>query len=347
MRINLVGDSRTERRRTKGRKRRGSRRVRNYDRAIDMPQAVSRRPGSRRRVKDAVRKLGKRPGRGQAMRTRTARTRAERRQRAQRAAAASSAGLLQSIEWRSASWRLLALVVLAVLIGVVVDTSSDYGFFVYRDRTRIEGVRFLQEDEIFAAAGVNEQNIFWLDPADVAKRVVALNGVKAARVRCDLLPTLVTIEVEESEPVVMWRATSQEQDLWLDETGEVLPYHGDVNSPDMVFVVDYGERHLEVGDRIEPEGIVQSVLRLAAALPGEQVYQYQPDRGLSFTHRVSSGEWPVFVGTSDDLARKIQVVQALTEYLVASNIGPGYVDVRWPEHPVYGKPEGAALVGGN
>ena len=346
MRINLVGNSRTEKRRTKGRKRRGRGRSRDYDFAVSMPQAVSRRPGARGRVKDAARKIGRKTDRSQATRTRTARTRAERQQRMQLAADTSSAGILQGIEWKSARWRLLALAVLATLIGLVVYTSSDYQFFVYRDQTRIEGVRYLQEDEIYAASGVDEQNIFWLDPAEVAKRIVTLNGVKAVRVRCDL-PTLVTIEVEEREPVVMWRATSQGQDLWLDEAGEVLPYHGDVNSPDMVFVVDYGERHLEVGDRIEPEGIVQSVLGLAAALPGEQVYYYQPARGLSFTHRLSGGQWPVYVGTSDELERKIQVVQALTEYLVANNVGPRYVDVRWPEHPVYGKPEGATLVGGN
>jgi cell division septal protein FtsQ len=311
-----------------------------------MPQAVTRRPGARKRIKDVARKFGKKTEKRQAKRTRTARTRAERRQRAQRTADAPSTGILQGIRWPSARWRLLAIAMLAALIGLLVYASSDFGFFVYRGQTRIEGARFLQEDEIFAASGVNEQNIFWIDPADVAQRIVALNGVKAARVRCEL-PALVTIEVEEREPVVMWRATSQEQDLWLDEAGEVLPYHGDVNSPDMVFVVDYGERHLAVGDRIEPEGIVQSVLRLAAALPGEQVYYYQPDRGLSFTHRVSGGQWPVYVGTSDDLARKIQVVQALTEYLVANNVGPRYVDVRWAEHPVYGKPEGATIVGGN
>ena len=346
MRINLVGDTQTKKRRSKSRKRRGRRRSRVYDSAIGMPQAVSRRPGTKRSVKDVARKLGKKSDRSQAKRTRTARTRAERRQRAQRAADASSTGILQGIRWRSVGWRLLALVLLAALIGLTVFASSDYSFFVYRDRTRIEGMRFLQPDEIFAASGVNEQNIFWIDPAEVARRIVALDGIKAVRVHCDL-PTLVTIEVEERDPVVMWRATSQEQDLWLDQAGEVLPYHGDVNSPDMVFVVDYGERHLKVGDRIEPEGIVQSVLRLAATLPGEQVYYYQPDRGLSFTHRVSGGQWPVYVGTSDNLVRKIQVVQALTEYLVANNVGPRYVDVRWPEHPVYGKPEGATLVGGN
>jgi cell division septal protein FtsQ len=312
-----------------------------------MPQPVRQSSGARKRVKDTTRKLGRKADRSQAKRTRTARTRAERRQRAQSATAASSAGILQRIQWRSAGWRLLALAVLAALIGVMVFVSSDFGFFVYRDSTRVEGARFLPADEIFAASGVNEQNIFWIDPAEIARRVVTLDGVKAARVRCDLLPTLVTIEVEERQPVVMWRATSQEQDLWLDDAGVVLPYHGDVNSPNMVFVVDYGERHLEVGDRIEPEGIVESVMQLAAVLPGEQVYSYQPDRGLSFTHRVSGSQWPVYVGTSDDLPRKIQVVQALTEYLVANNIGPRYVDVRWAEHPVYGRPEGDTLVGGN
>jgi cell division septal protein FtsQ len=346
VRINLVGDSRTQNRWLKGRKRRGRRRSLVFDSAISMPQAARRDSGRRKRAKDTAGKARKKAGRGQAVRTRTARSRAERRQRAQHAAAASSAGILQRIRWRSVGWRLLALVVMAGLIGVIAYVSSDFSFFVYRDGTRVEGARFLRADKIFAASGVNEQNIFWIDPGKVAERIVALDGVKAARVRCDL-PALVTIEVEEREPVVMWRATSQNQDLWLDEAGVVLPYHGDVNSPNMVFVVDYGERHLEVGDRIEPDGIVQSVLQLAAALPGEQVYYYQPDRGLSFTHRVSSGQWPVYVGTSDDLARKIQVVQGLTEYLVANNISPRYVDVRWAEHPVYGKPQGDTLVGGN
>lgn len=346
MRINLVGDSPKKKLWPKGRKRRGLRRSRTFESAVLLPQAARRGSGTRKRSRDTAGKARKPAERIQAKRTRTARTRAERRQRAKRDAAASSVGILQRIRWRSVARRSLALAVLAALIGVIAYASSDFSFFVYRDSTQIQGARFLRADKIFEASGVNEQNIFWIDPAKVAGRIVAMDGVKAARVRCNL-PASVTIQVEEREPVVMWRATSQDQDLWLDEAGVVLPYHGDVNSPDMVFVVDYSERHLKVGDRIEPEGIVQSVVQLAAALPGEQVYYYQPDRGLSFTHRVSGGQWPVYVGTSEDLARKIQVVQALTEYLVANNIGPRYVDVRWAEHPVYGKPEGETLVGGN
>jgi hypothetical protein len=175
----------------------------------------------------------------------------------------------------------------------------------------------------------------------VAERVIELDGIKAVSVRCEL-PAAVSIEVTEREPVVMWRATSQQQDLWLDEEGVVLPYHGDVNSPDMVFVVDYGERNLQQGDRIEPEGIVHSVLQLAETVPGVRVFSYMPGQGLSFTQSVAGGEWPVYVGTSTDLARKIQVLQALTDYLQANNIRPRYIDVRWADHPVYGRPSGAS-----
>ena len=155
VRINLVGDSRTKKRWTKGRKRRGRGGSRTFEKAISMPQPVRRGSGAKKRVKETVGKARKKTDRNQAQRTRTARTRAERRQRARRAAAASSAGILQRIRWSSVGWRLLALVVLAALLGAMAYVSSDFSFFVYRDRTRIEGARFLQADEIFAVSGVN------------------------------------------------------------------------------------------------------------------------------------------------------------------------------------------------
>jgi len=53
------------------------------------------------------------------------------------------------------------------------------------------------------------------------------------------------------------------------------------------------------------------------------------------------------VGTSDDLARKIQVVKALNEHFVEHGIRPAYVDVRWADHPVYGDPAAAIAGGGD
>jgi hypothetical protein len=199
---------------------------------------------------------------------------------------------------------------------------------------RIVGSVHSDAAEIYRSADVHEQSIFWIDPQQVARRVLQLDGIKAVRVRCEL-PSRVIIEVEEREPAVMWRTGQPQRDWWLDREGVVLPYHGDVDARETVFVIDSSGRELRVGDRIEPEGMAQSVLRLAAAVPGIRVFFYEPDRGLSFTQEVDGVNWPVYVGTSRDLARKIQVMQALTTYLRQNNVRPRYVDVRWADHPVY------------
>jgi cell division septal protein FtsQ len=328
VRINLANDKRDQSGRKKGRRWRG-RRSRTFETAISLPQASGRGSAPDRRAK---RGSGRDTGSSE-------RSRAKRGTRATQAESPAPPRRLRAIRWRSVALRLPALAVLVSLIGVCVYASTDARFFVYD--AQIVGVQHLEVGAVYQAAGVHEQNIFWIDPHSVAERVIELDGIKAVSVRCEL-PAAVSIEVTEREPVVMWRATSQQQDLWLDEEGVVLPYHGDVNSPDMVFVVDYGERNLQQGDRIEPEGIVHSVLQLAETVPGVRVFSYMPGQGLSFTQSVAGGEWPVYVGTSTDLARKIQVLQALTDYLQANNIRPRYIDVRWADHPVYGRPSGAS-----
>jgi cell division septal protein FtsQ len=234
------------------------------------------------------------------------------------------------------------VLLLAALAGGIAFASTDAKFFVYD--AQIVGARHLAPETIYEMAGIDEQNILWVQPRDVAQRLVQVDGIKAVRVSCSL-PAEVVIEIEEREPVVMWRALMQDQDWWLDEEGVVLPYHGNVDAADTIFVVDSSQRILRVGEPIKPEGIVQSVQRLAAALPATKVYAYDADRGLSFVHKVGAGEWPVYVGSSDDLARKIQVVQVLTDYLTEQNIRPRYVDVRWPDHPVFGKPPSEEVPG--
>lgn len=335
MRIQLTGDQKGKRGRRQARKRWSRRRSHTFETAITLTQD---------QVGQASQKGRSPTKRKQAKRSRAGRERGARRRIEDPTQIPLSSPGRRGIRWRSIALRFPIVVVLVVLIGLAVYASTDAQFFVYG--AQIAGVQHLRVEDIYQAATVHEQNIFWIDPQAVAKRVVNLDGIKAARVRSEL-PALVTIEVEEREPVVMWRATSQEEDLWLDGDGVVLPYHGDVESPDMIFVVDYSERHLQVGDRIEPDGIVQSALQLAATVPGVKVFVYQPGWGLSFTQGTDQGEWPVHVGTSEDLPRKIQVLQALTDYLRSNNVHPRYVDVRWADHPVYGRLDGKTVEGGD
>jgi len=229
---------------------------------------------------------------------------------------------------------LLAVAALAALVYAFTDAR----FYVYEGH--IIGARHLDAAIIYQAAGVHEQSIFWTDPNAVAARVAQVDGVKAVQVRCEL-PARVVITVEERQPTILWRAVSQGRDSWLDGQGVVLPYHGDPASPDVIFVVDYSARALAIGQRVAPADLVPSVLSLVAAMPDVRLYTYDAERGLGFTQAQVDAQWPVYLGSSQDLARKIQITQAMTAYLASNQIRPRYVDVRWADHPVYGRPEGA------
>jgi cell division septal protein FtsQ len=331
VRIDLLENADNQR---KGRRDRRKKRrtARSFDSAISLPQVPTRRDTKKARR------------RGETEEPRAVdRRAAARRQEQRRDPEAAARRQARRAAVRVLVRRFPVLLLLAALVGTIVYASVDARFFVYE--ATIRGARHLPATTIYQAAGVHEQNIFWIDPQEVARRIIALEGIKAVEVTCEL-PAGVVIEVEERQPMILWRAQSQEHDWWVDAEGRVLPYHGDVNAPETVFVLDSSERHLDVGQTVEPQGLADSVLRLAEALPEVQVFYYQADRGLSFTQQGEAGSWPVYVGSSEDLARKIQVMLALTGYLKANGIRPRYVDVRWADHPVYGRPAAEATGGG-
>ncbi len=237
-----------------------------------------------------------------------------------------------------------ALLILLLLLGGAAYASSDERFFVYD--AEIVGAQHLDAQEVYLAAGVDKQSIFWIDPQRAAENIAGLQGVSAVHVRCDL-PSSVTIRVEERQPVILWRSASQNRDWWLDAEGVILPYHGDPSAAGTVFVVDYSDRRLAVGDRIAPPGLAASVLEMTASLTGVRVFFYDAERGLFFTQQALNGEWPVYVGSSDDLARKIQVSELLNKHFEEKSIRPTYVDVRWASRPVYGISGVGDTAGGN
>ena len=332
MRIRLADEDRSDRDRPAKRKRRKVRGGRTFQAALAMPQAPSRRRSGARRAQAGVNPAARQQESARRSRLAVRRKKAATTQLVQAPIRTSSLGV-----------RLGALLLLVLLIAGVAYGSTDGQFFVYQ--AGIIGARYLRAEGIYDAAGIHEQNIFWVNPEAVARRIARLDGVKVARVRCEL-PAVVTIEVEERQPKLLWRTASQGRDWWLDEEGMVLPYHGDAQAAETLFVVDSSQRELTFGQKIEPEGVVASVIQLAAALPQSRVFFYDAERGLSFTQQGLGGEWPVYVGSSEDLERKIQVMQTLTAYLEANSIKPRYVDVRWAAHPVYGRPVGETAGGG-
>jgi len=235
------------------------------------------------------------------------------------------------IRWRTIGLRAFAALILACLVATIVYVSAADTFYIREPE--IIGNHHIERETIRQAAEVVGVNIFWIHPRQVEERIRAIGGIKNARVHC-VLPARVTIEVEERKPVILWRAEAQRKDFWLDEEGLVLPYPG--VPTETVFVLDSSQRQKEIVERVEPTGIVQSALQVAASVPKVRLVYYQAGRGLSFTQKTPVGQWPVYVGDGSDLTRKMQVLQSLTEYLVRRKIQPRYVDIRWADYPVYG-----------
>lgn len=325
MRIKLDDRRKKARRRDRRRGRRSGSRT--FETAVTQPWV---RPGRRSRAGDSSAGRDRREASSRSSRTEEAQPTAE-------GGTLVAAPRFSAPRLRSVRSRLWSSLILICLIGAIAYVSAHDKFFV--SRVQVVGARHVDPALVLEIADVHRQNIFWVKPRLVAGQIAQLQGIKAVRVQCKL-PASVTIEVTEREPAALWHLASLGQEWWVDEEGIVLPYAGDPETAGIIFVVDSTERELQTGARIEPTGLVLSAQRLAAVLPEARVFYYDQVRGLSFLQNSAGGEWPVYVGTSDDLQRKIRVVEALTEYFAANSIQPTYVDVRTASHPLYGEPPG-------
>jgi cell division septal protein FtsQ len=327
LQIKLDDRRKSGRRKSKGRGR--SKAGRTFETATTQPWV---RPARKKR---AGRRAPSRSEREASVRS----SRAETQAKAEAATASNAPRISARIVGRRASARLWSGLILVCLIGVIVYVSAHEKFFV--SRPEVAGARYVDRSSIVGVAAVDQQNIFWIEPEKVEERVAQVQGVKAVRVRCRL-PASVVIEVTEREPIALWHVEGIGRESWVDEEGMVLPYAGDPQAPGTIFVIDSSARQLQVGAKIEPTDLVESAQRLAGVLPETNVFYYHPVRGLSFLQNSGGDEWPVYVGTSEDLPRKIRVVEVLTGYLAANNIRPTYVDVRTASRPLYGQPPGKA-----
>jgi hypothetical protein len=309
-----------EGRKKRNRARRGTSRSKGHRSAHRYDSAVAVSEGLRRR---------QRPGSRPPAVQKTARKQAD----VQRPTTRSRPTTVRRVrKWKVA--RPLAALVLLLSLAAILFLTVSPDFYVYS--AEIAGNEYVDGETILLAAGIKEQHILWIWPGEVAKRIEALDGIKAATVS-SRLPARVSIAVEERKPVLRWYTESQRQEWCVDEEGIVLPYP--YAGEDTLVVVDMSGQVLAIGDRIKPENVALSLAHLRESLPGLQILYYYPDRGLSFTWKAKEGEWPVYLGSSDDLERKLEAMEVMTGFFEKEGIRPRFLDVSRPEYPVYGKPE--------
>ncbi len=226
--------------------------------------------------------------------------------------------------WQMRGARLSGLLALTGLGWTLFLLFSTPTFFVYT--AEIRGNEAVSAREIYQMSGIDSQSVFWINPADVAKRITTLPNIKAATVSL-VLPARVVIKVTERQPELLWQ-TGQTM-WWIDQEGTVVPPKAD--RTDMMRIIDDDRQPLQAGYQIEAD-IIKGAQTLRVLAPDVSVIRYSRARGLT----VATPEgWPVYLGNGEEIKAKLVVLTTVLADLKERNITPAYVDMRNPLRPVY------------
>ena len=132
------------------------------------------------------------------------------------------------------SWVVLVAfggLILATLIGPRL--LRGLGFFRVR-RVEIAGLQYLAPAKLMSAIGLSPTASVFDDPAPLARRALAVPGVKSAVIR-RRMPGTLQIAVEEAVPVAL--APRNGSLSLLDARGKVLPFDPLTSAPDLPLAV--------------------------------------------------------------------------------------------------------------
>ena len=121
--------------------------------------------------------------------------------------------------------------ILATLIGPRL--LRGLGFFRVR-RVEIAGLQYLAPAKLMSAIGLSPTASVFDDPAPLARRALAVPGVKSAVIR-RRMPGTLQIAVEEAVPVAL--APRNGGLSLLDARGKVLPFDPLTSAPDLPLAV--------------------------------------------------------------------------------------------------------------
>jgi len=177
---------------------------------------------------------------------------------------------------------------------------------------------------IYEASGLHGTSILGADTTAAAQRIMALDGIRQARVRT-VLPNRVAIVVEETQPALLWQ--SEAAVVAVDEGGLALPAPADPGG--LVRVRDLGNTLQAPGQRVDPL-LVDAALAYAARF-GDLAYR--PDIG--FTAASPEG-WEVRLGTdARQAARQVTLLAAARTQLAAQSPAIALLDLRVVSRPYY------------
>jgi len=239
------------------------------------------------------------------------------------------------------AWLLGKLLALAILAGdLVVIVQGAVAPTLQVRETLVYGADLVPVTEITPFLPTSGTSIFAVRGMRIARAMEGIPAVKSAEVRA-VLPSTVNVFLQERMPVAAW-VVGQSRAL-IDEDGLVL---GDADAlrpesplreiaPSLPAISAPEGPAVQLGDRVDPAvvHVAQSVgpRLVAIGMPGSQV-EYHPATGVSL---VVPGGPRIILGNADDLAAKLDAVQAIRGHLDATHQTAQLIDVRFLERPYY------------
>ena len=232
-------------------------------------------------------------------------------------------------------WRLLSFT-LSLLFGVALYLAWTLPEFRVTT-TQVLGNQRLSADEINAVLSSAGQPIFTLMPNELGTRL-RLNYPELASAKVTLgLPNVVTVNVVERQPVILWQQGSGY--TWIDDNGIAFRPRGAAENAIPVTALAAPAPGLPSGnDPLSPipyvsADMVKAIETLAPSVPQGTTLVYDPQHGLGWA---DSRGWQVFFGSdAKDMALKLQVYQALVTSLTQQGIHPTFISVQYANAPYY------------
>lgn len=221
---------------------------------------------------------------------------------------------------------LLAMGLLAALAYVFLTDA----YYVYEATVR--GAALVSPEEIFERAEIEGYSVFFIDPTEAEERIRTLPDVREATVQISL-PNRMVIDVQERQARVIWQ--TGESRYGVDDEGLIVSLRGDVEP--QILIRDLDSTPRELGEQVNIRA-VSAAESYHSLLSGVSEFEYSQEHGLSYRNEYG---WRVYLGDDTDAELKVAVVDALVQRLTSRAEIVEFIDVRFPESPLYRLAEGS------
>lgn len=224
--------------------------------------------------------------------------------------------------------RVLSFICLLAVLGVTYWLLNSPNFLV--TQVTVTGGNFLTTDAVITQTGVDKTNVFLLDEQVVANRIKQLPYVLDAQVQKSL-PNKLSVQVMERTEAVDWRVGNV--NYLVDKDGVVLQVVTSLppNATDFPVVSSQDATALKIGDKVDMVA-VQSAEPIFNAFSQNKLalsaLNYSPFNGLTAVSK--DGNWKVLLGSSDEIQKKISILQGL---LADKDLKWSFADLRSTSRP--------------